>query len=84
MTLFHVIRTDPMECAEFLSRLPRHLAATVYGFQDKYLVDSSTKAVFDEFGLDYVRVDVLWRVSTKGLRLKFFKGGSTTRFSQGS
>jgi hypothetical protein len=77
MELFYKIHLDPEEFAGLLAALPAQFSVAVYASLDQstYLISASTKAVFDEYGVDYDLEDVCPRYSLAHMRLKFFKKG---------
>ncbi|NUP90082.1 MAG: hypothetical protein HUU25_09700 [Candidatus Sumerlaeia bacterium] len=77
MELFYKIRLEAEEFAGLLAALPAQFSVAVYATLDQqcYLIDASTKAIFDEHGVTYELEDVCPRYSIAHMRLKFFKKG---------
>lgn len=77
MELFYKIRLDPDEFAALLAALPPQFSVAVYATLDQscYLISTSTKAIFDEYGVTYELEDVCPRYSLSHMRLKFYKKG---------
>lgn len=77
MELFYKIRLDPDEFAGLLATLPPQFSVAVYATLDHscYLINASTKAIFDEYGVAYELEDICPRYSLSQMRLKFYKKG---------
>ncbi len=77
MDLLYRIRLPIEEFAELLDILPSPFSLAVYATTEgsSYLIDASTKAIFDEHDLAYELEDVCPRQAAAPMCLKFYKKG---------